>query len=142
MFLVLLLWVAGPRDVEAVVLRFNQAFSERSLEGMLATLADGSVRIDLFEAHRFSDAPPDPDMQINTGPAAERWRQVTPIIFALSTRYVREVQAMETHVDGEMAVVWATIRAGSDTQFREIYILRRGSSGWKIAAMTNNRKDA
>lgn len=138
----LLMFLNSNAEVEKVVLTFNESFVQKDLETMLAQFADGSVRIDLFQAHRFG-AKPDSELAVQASPLADRWRSVAPIIFASATKYERLVDQMQIQVDGDMAMVWASIRtvSSSETRFTEVYLLKKYPAGWKIAAMSNNRQE-
>jgi len=70
-------------------------------------------------------------------------------MFASTSAYQREVEILDTQINGDIATVWTKTRTQStrlgstETQsnaFTEVYLLIRTSDGWKIAAMADNRQ--
>ncbi len=138
--------------VRSLVESINRAITERNLEQLLDTFADGAVRVDAFPAHRFGAAASGDDEKVEAVDLERRWRTVAPILFSTTRSYERRIQDMDVHVDRDLAVAWVAIETamspvGEETMigrnaFKEIYLLRRYDDGWKIVALTNNRRDA
>lgn len=146
---------ASDQDAAAVrtlIESANQAISERDLERLLATFAEGAVRVDAFPAHRFGAAASGADETVKAVDLADRWKAVAPILFSSTSLYQRRIRGMDVHIDNDLAVAWVVIEtamlgvgeetAAAANRFREIYILRREDDGWKLVAITNNRRDA
>ncbi len=138
-------------QVRGVVEMMNRAVTERDLPRLLSSFAEGSVNIDLFPVHRYSAATGEGNDAVKTANLHERWQAVAPILFATTKVYRRTIRAMDVHVDRGMAVAWLDVetetlstKEGATTKtnrFSEICILRRYDDGWKIVALTNNRRD-
>ena len=129
--------------VEEVVLAMNRAVTERDLRAILAQFAAGAVQVNLSAAH--ADATDEAETIVDL---AGQWKAIAPIIFANTESYTRSVEEMATHVDGELASVWARIRTetrrpavqGAVTvTFSESYLLALVDGGWKILSVANNR---
>ncbi|KHD06196.1 hypothetical protein PN36_24755 [Candidatus Thiomargarita nelsonii] len=132
--------------VRAVVKAMNQAITNRDTPALLATFAQGAVKIDLYRAHIY-------DKAVAPGKVADlakRWQTVAAILFASTRFYERKVENMEVHLDDGMAMVWASIqtqlrKAGSEiksNRYSEVYLLRLIDKSWKIVAITNNRRES
>jgi ketosteroid isomerase-like protein len=134
--------------IRNVVLQMNQAITSRETDKLLATFAEGAVKIDLFPAH----IKPGPKIahQIVTADLKKRWQAVTEILFSSTQFYKRAAKNMTIHSDGRFATVWATIDTSSqplhknaaiqNNQYSELYLLRLIGNDWKIAAISNNRQ--
>lgn len=130
---------------EAVVREFNAAISARELDTALAHLEPGAVNFNFGSAHSFTAAPGMKEPL--TSDLALHWRTITPVLYGTSRSYARSVEAVTTHVDGALAVVWARMRTvtepttGSATsrEFSETYLLRLDAGQWRIAGIASSR---
>jgi len=129
--------------VEDVVLLMNRAVTERDLRAILAQFAAGAVQVNLNAAHAGATDETETIVDL-----AGQWKAIAPIIFANTESYIRSVEEMATHVDGELASVWARIRTetrrpavqGAVTvTFFESYLLALIDGDWKILSVANNR---
>ena len=138
-------------EVRGVIETMNRSVSERNLPGILKTFAEGSVKVDLFPAHKYgAAAEPESDI-VKTVTLNKRWQAVAPILFATTKVYKRKIDVVDLHIDKGMAVAWLdvetetlSVKEGATTKFnrfKEICILRRYDDGWKIVTVTNNRHD-
>jgi ketosteroid isomerase-like protein len=135
---------ADPKkEAEAVVRAFNAAFTRKDIEGLAATLIEGGVQFDLRPAHADQTTPQGLTQEIR-----ERWYGVTPILFAATESYTRQVEILDSHAAPDMATVWAKITTvmrmpksskPSTNVFTEVYLLVRTPQGWKIGAMMDDR---
>ena len=131
--------------------RMNRAISERNLDALLSTFADGGVKVDLFPAHQFGSAAETASDTVRTADLQQRWRAVTPILFNTTRIYQRTADIVDLHIDRGLAVAWLEISTEilsiepnarqQNNRFMEICILRRYDDGWKIVALSNNRHD-
>jgi hypothetical protein len=131
---------AGP---VAVVQAFNAAVTAREIDAALATLAEGSVQIQLRAMHPgMSDNPP------LTGDLRKTWQMVGTILFPASESYDRLVEITGATANGDVATVWTntstrTVRKGgtapTDMLFTEVYLLVYKQGRWQIAAIADNR---
>jgi hypothetical protein len=73
---------------------------------------------------------------------------VAPLLFTVTSAYIRQAEILEENVQGDVATVWARIstestRAGEEQSraesFTEFYLLVSTPDGWKIAGMVDNR---
>lgn len=136
---------AGPADAERTVREFNEALSARRLEGAVALIEQGAVQFSIRAAHGFTAGGPGAPL---TGDLAAQWRAVAGVLYAATRSYRREVLQAVTHAEGDLAVVWATVRTSSQplegnpapaVRFAEAYLLRRADGRWKIIGMANDR---
>ncbi|MBV2120577.1 MAG: nuclear transport factor 2 family protein [Candidatus Thiodiazotropha sp. (ex Ctena orbiculata)] len=143
---------AQLEGVRAVVKEMNRAITERDMAALLATFADGAIKIDLYSAHHYDNAKQKKDHKpIQTTDLAARWRRVAAILFSATRVYERTVESLQVHLDQGMAVAWASLKTRSQGQeqsalvktnrYTESYLLRLVEGDWKIVAVTNNRKD-
>ncbi|WKZ13776.1 MAG: hypothetical protein QY320_07435 [Gammaproteobacteria bacterium] len=133
----------ATKDAIAVVQAFNDAFSRKDVEGLVANLIEGGVQFDLQPAHADQGA-----SQGLTQELIARWYGVTPILFAGTESYLRKVKVIDSKATAEMATVWAEIttemrmpkadKTNANT-FTEVYLLIHTPKGWKIGAMMDNR---
>ena len=130
----------GPADT---VRAFNAGISAKDRDAAVATLAEGGAQFTLRSQH--GDAPPD-RLQSEI---SEYWTIIAPVLFASTSAYRREVEILDTRIDGDLATVWTHTRTRSTrlgstkpqvNTFSEVYLLIRTPDGWKIAAMADNRK--
>ncbi len=142
---------ANRNEIRQVIETMNRAVSERNLPVLLSTFADGSIKVDLFPAHKYSAAATEEGDAVKTVKLDERWQSVAPILFATTKIYDRKVKIREVLIDKGMAVAWLdietktlSVKEGASikyNRFKEICILRHYDQGWKIVALTNNRHD-
>jgi len=130
----------GPADT---VRAFNAGITAKDKDAAVATLARGGAQFTLRSQHE--DAPPD---QLQSE-ISEYWTIIAPVLFASTSAYRREVEILDTRIDGDLATVWTNTRTQSTrlgstepqvNAFTEVYLLIRTPDGWKIAAMADNRK--
>lgn len=136
--------LADPQaDAIAAVKSFNAAFGKKDIEGLVAHCIDGGVVFDLRPAHADQSAP-----QGLTQGIKEKWYGVTPILFAATASYTRNVEIIDSRATEDMATVWTkttarTVMPKSDNpssnSFNEVYFLVHTPKGWKIGAMMDNR---
>ena len=82
-----------------------------------------------------------------TSDLKNHWRTVGPVLFGVTKRYDRVARIEQTHSEGDLATVWATVssktveRSGKqrDDRFSEVYLLVRQDGSWKIGAIADNR---
>ncbi len=131
---------AGPQDT---VIAFNAGITAKDKDAAISTLAEGGAQFTLRSQHK--EAPPDKLQSEISG----YWTVVAPVMFASTSAYQREVEILDTQINGDIATVWTKTRTQStrlgstETQsnaFTEVYLLIRTSDGWKIAAMADNRQ--
>ena len=135
---------AAADSPEEVVLRFNQAITERDMDTAMAQLADGSVQIQLRAAHPgMSNNPP------LTADLHKNWQMVGAILFPTTDAYSREVTVTSEQFDGELATVWTDTVTTTHRKnvaepmvlaFSELYLLVKKEGQWKIAAAADNRQ--
>lgn len=126
------------------ILDFNQAVTTQDMDTALALLADGGVQFHLHPAH--PGMPEDPPL---TEDMATMWKTVSAILFPTTDGYERQVEIVDVHADGELAVVWTqtkTITQRKDKaepmvlDFSEMYFLvNKNDTGWRIAGTATNR---
>lgn len=131
------------QDPAGVVRQFNAAITERDIDAALATLAEGSVQMQLRAVHPgMSENPP------LTADLPTMWKTVAAVLFQISESYTRSADISESTADGEIATVWAntTTRTkrkdkdeATERSFSEVYLLVKKDGSWKIAAMADNR---
>jgi ketosteroid isomerase-like protein len=131
-------------DPVATVKLFNSAVTARDMDTAMATLAEGSVQIQLRAVHPgMSDDPP------LTGDLTKTWQMVAAIVFPMSEAYSRTVEITSSTEDGDVATVWANTTTRTDRkdksepmvlQFSEVYLLVKKSGQWRIAAVADNRQ--
>jgi ketosteroid isomerase-like protein len=138
---------AGPAATPLGVVReFNAALSQRRLDAALALLAPGAVSFQLQSAHSFTGTPDRPEPL--TSDLTTHWKSITPILYAMNSRYERVVENVTVHADAHLAVVWARIKTlaeppkGAPTSlvFHETYLLREQDGRWHIVAIANSRQ--
>lgn len=136
---------AGATTAERAVREFNEALSARRLEAALDLIERGAVQFSIRAAHGFTAGGPDAPL---TGDLAAQWRAVAGVLYAATRSYRREVLQAITHAEGDLAIVWATVRTSSQplegkptpaVRFAEAYLLRRAEGRWKIIGMANDR---
>jgi ketosteroid isomerase-like protein len=135
---------ADPQaDAIAAVQSFNAAFGRKDIDGLVAHCIDGGVVFDLRPAHADQSAP-----QSLTQELKEKWYGVTPILFAATASYTRNVEIIDSRATEDMATVWTKTTATtvmpksgkpSTNSFNEVYFLVHTPKGWKIGAMMDNR---
>jgi hypothetical protein len=153
MTLAAVLWVASIPAViaaeqntdgpAATVQAFNAAVTARDIDAALASLAEGSVQIQLRPVHPgMGDTPP------LTGDLRKNWQMVGAILFPASESYDRLVEITSQTESGDVATVWTntrsrTVRKGttsaSENAFTEAYLLVQKDGNWLIAAIADNR---
>ena len=146
--IVLVLATAAPTraaepDPAATVVAFNQSLSARKLDAALALLAPGAVQYTLRAVHAGVTTP----SGSITSDLKNHWRTVGPVLFGVTKRYDRVARIEQTHSEGDLATVWATVssktveRSGKqrDDRFSEVYLLVRQDGSWKIGAIADNR---
>ncbi len=139
--------IAPPPSPEQVVREFNAALSERRLDAALATLQKGAVNFNLESAHRFTGAAAGAAEPL-TVDLATHWKTVAPVLYATHRRYLREVDAATTHLDGPLAVVWTRLRTRAEPLkggptllvISETYQLHLEAGQWRIVSIANSRQ--
>jgi ketosteroid isomerase-like protein len=130
----------GPEDT---VNAFNEGFSAKDKDAVIATLAEGGAQFTLRSQHE--DAPPE-NLQSEI---TAYWTLIAPVLFASTSSYQREIEITEAKANGDIATVWTnsrikSTRLGSDeatiSEFTEVYLLIKTADGWKIAAIGDNRQ--
>lgn len=135
---------ADHADPAAVVKAFNAALGARQLEQATGMFANGAVVFTLRASHSGMTAVP-------AGVTADlktHWNTVAPVLYSVTTTYERVPAITKTHVDGEIATVWAdiatkTVEKSGQTRgekFSELYVLAHQKDGWKIVAIGDNRR--
>lgn len=125
-----------------VVRSFNEAITQKDVDAALASVATGSVQLNLHTSHA--------DMGEETALTQDLdalWRTVGAVLFGTLEAYERTVEALDVAADGDIATVWTETRTvahsgdGPPTvlEFTEMYVLLRLEDQWKIAAVANNR---
>lgn len=136
---------AGPADALRTVRDFNAALSTRRLEAALDLIEPGAVQFSIRAAHGFTAEGAGAPL---TGDLVAQWRAVAGVLYAATRSYRREVLRAETRAEGDLAMIWATVRTSSEplegrpapsVQFAEAYLLRRAEGRWKIIGMANAR---
>lgn len=134
---------AAETDPEAVVRAFNHAVSQRDMAGAEKLMARGAVQFTLRAAH-----PGVPDSATGiTSDLKLHWNTISPVLFSVTSSYKRTPENLVSHVDGDLATVWADIstatveRSGKsrEDRFSELYLLVRTDGQWRIGAMADNR---
>ncbi len=130
------------RAVTDVVLAFNEAITQEDVNTALASVATGSVQLNLHASHAGmgEDAGLTQDLDA-------LWRTVGAVLFTTLDAYERTVEPVDVEVDGDIATVWTetrTVSSGADGEatildFTEVYVLLRLDGAWKVAAVANNR---
>lgn len=129
------------RDAEAAVRAFNAEFARKDVEGLAAHVIEGGVKFDLKPAHADQTASLTQEIKAH-------WYGVTPILFAATESYLRNVEIVETRAAPDMATVWTRVTTEmrmpktdkpSRNTFTEVYFLVRTQQGWKIGAMMDDR---
>lgn len=135
---------ASTHPAAQAILEFNKAVTTRDMDTAMTLLADGGVQFNLHAAHpgMSEDHPLTEDM-------ATMWKTVSAILFPTTESYERNVEIVDVHADGELAVVWTqtqtvTHRKGKDQpmvlDFSEMYFLvNKNHTGWRIAGTATNR---
>ena len=130
----------GPADT---VLAFNAGFAAKDKDAVVATLAEGGAQFTLRAQHE--DAPPE-SLQSEI---SAYWTLIAPVLFASTSSYQREVEILDTQINGDIATVWSNTRTNSTqlgatkpslNAFTEVYLLVKTPDGWKIAAIADNRQ--
>jgi len=133
----------SQQAVTAVVSDFNAAVTARDVDAIMATLAEGSVQIQLRPMH-----PGMPDNPRLTGDLRKNWQMVAAILFPASDAYERKATITDVVVNGDVATVWTdtrshTQRTGKEPlhrQFTEVYLLVKKDDRWQIATIADNRQ--
>ncbi|MFO1425948.1 MAG: nuclear transport factor 2 family protein [Steroidobacteraceae bacterium] len=125
---------------------FNAAISARRLDAALALIAPGAVNFNLHAAHGGAAGEAPPPLTSDLG---VHWRTVTPILFGQTRAFRRELRALSTQVDGELASCWAQVETTTEPRaagappvrrsVAESYLLRREGAQWRIVAMASSR---
>lgn len=136
---------AEPPSPESVVRAFNAAITARKLDEALDLLGEGGVQFNLRAVHGFAA---DTGASPLTSDLIAQWRAVGTVLFASTRSYRREVLAATAHSQGDLAIVWAQVRAtsqrvdaitASSVTFAEAYLLQRRGDRWKIIGMASDR---
>ena len=137
--------------IKQVIQKMNQSITERNVDKLLETFAEGAIDMEMFPAHKYGETQTDETFVTKTRPLSQRWQRIAPILFASTQRYVRQARILDLQIDGRMASAWLEVETESlsskegaqakQDRFREICILRHYESGWKIVTLSNNRHD-
>lgn len=138
-------------SVRGVITEMNQAITDRDVDRLLETFADNAVKFNLHRAHGQDKDVSKLTAKDQISDLAIMWKSVSQILFPSTRFYERTAIVMDVHIDKEMAVIWATINTRSQSikegadintnSFSEVYLLVLIEEEWKIATITNNRKD-
>ncbi len=137
--------LADDADPAADVVRqFNAAIGARDMDAALATLAEGSVALQLRAVHPgMSDNPP------LTAELKKNWQMVAAILFPTTNAYTREVTVTHATLVGDIATIWTDTITRTDRKnqagamelsFSEVYLLVKKADGWRIAVVADNRQ--
>jgi len=135
--------VQAADDPVAVVEQFNQAITNSELDTLLGLFANGAVQFALRPAHAGMPVP-----EKITSDLTIHWRTIGPVLFSVMESYSRTPEILDTHVENELATVWARITTRSrdrngtterSESFREVYLLVNRGEGWKIGGIAENR---
>jgi hypothetical protein len=139
----LLISSQASADPTSAVAAFNQALSEDNQDRAMEQLAPGGVQFTLRSMHEGVS----PDKLVT--PITPHWSMIIPVIFASTSSYTREVEVLNSEAHGDIATVWTRTRTASvrsdgdkatENEFTEVYMLVNTASGWKIAAIADNRQ--
>jgi ketosteroid isomerase-like protein len=131
---------AGPA---ASVRAFTAAINDRDLDALLVQLLDGGVHFNFRPSHQGQGA-----TEI-TSELIPRWSMVAPVLFSTTESYRRELEVLDTMVQGDIATVWASVKTetvmrgsgkANSSAFTEVYLMVATSDGWKIAGVADNRQ--
>jgi ketosteroid isomerase-like protein len=129
-------------QVTNVVKSFNASITNRDTDEMVKHFVAGGVQFTVRPSHSGL-APAN-----LTSELVAHWSMVAPLLFAVTSAYIRQAEILEENVQGDVATVWARIstestRAGEEQSraesFTEFYLLVSTTDGWKIAGMVDNR---
>ncbi|MCC5795393.1 MAG: hypothetical protein JJT85_11765 [Chromatiales bacterium] len=135
--------VLAGNSPEAVVMTFNEAIGARDLQGLLGHFAEGSVQFAIRPAHAGMAPPKKVSSDLVT-----HWQTIGPVLFSVTESYTRTPEILASHVESEIATVWARITtrtvdrnstAERSDSFSEVYLMVDRGDGWKIAGIAENR---
>ncbi len=142
--------VEASNAIKAVIANMNQAVTERDIDLLLTTFANGAINIEMFPAKKYGETEASEPFAAKTRSLQERWQSIAPILFS-TKKYERRATVQEVLVEGNMAMARINIETESlsakegattkQSSFRELCLLRRYESGWKIVSLTNDLHD-
>ena len=133
---------AQRSQVVNVVESFNASVTNRDLDAMVTHFMPGGVQFTLRPSHAGLAS------ETLTTELTTHWPMVAPVLFAVTSAYIRQAEILEETVRGDVATAWARIstestRTGEQKSraesFTEFYLLVSTPDGWKIAGIVDNR---
>jgi len=134
---------SAPADT---VTAFNDAITAKDLNKAASYIASGGVQFTLRAAH--------PGMGEDSAESLgsdlrSHWMVIGSTVIAATKAYSRQAEVIDSHVDGDVATVWARITTLSQRkdqaeakkdQFTEVYLMVRKDGHWLIGAVADNRQ--
>jgi ketosteroid isomerase-like protein len=126
------------------IIDFNHSITNQDIDTAIALLAEGSIQYQLHPTH-----PGMPEDQPLTADLPALWKTVAAVLSATTEGYERQVEIIDVHASGELAIVWTQTKTITNLkdkdepmvlEFTEMYFLvNKNDTGWLIAGTASNR---